>query len=93
MSEGVGWGAWEQGLRMFRGFRARIVATLGLAVGGLVWLILYAAFWAGRFAWYQNLAVILSTLVAVPAIVIGIWVAWGLRMHRYFWDDDRFDSW
>ena len=91
MSDGVEMGAWERGSRFFRGIRVRVVATLGLAIGGLIWLILYAAFWAARFAWYQNLAVILSTLVAVPTIVIGMWVVWGLRVRRYFWDD-RFDS-
>ena len=93
MSEGVGVSAWEHGHRIFRGIRIRLVATLGLVVGGLIWLILYAAFWASRFAWYQNLAVILSTLVAVPMIVIGIWVVWGLRVHRYFWHDDRTEWW
>lgn len=91
MSDGVGWGAWERGNRFFRGLRVRIAATLGLAVGGMIWLIGYAAFWAGRFAWYQNLAVILSTLIAVPTIVIGMWVLWGIRAHRYFWDDDRLE--
>ena len=76
-----------------RGLRARIVATVGLFVGGLCWVVLYLAFWAGRFAWYQNLAVVLVSVIAVPAVVIVMWVLWGMtvgrRFRAAFWEDDR----
>ena len=76
----------------FRGLRRRIVSTVGLLVGGLVWVILYLAFLAGRFAWNQNLAVVLATLLVVPAVVVVMWVSWGWAMGRRFhpacWDDD-----
>jgi len=76
----------------FRGLRARIVATVGLLVGGLCWVILYLAFLAGRFAWYQNLAIVLVSFLVVPAVVVVMWMYWGIgvgrRFGRAFWDDD-----
>ncbi len=72
--------------RFFRGLRRRVVATVGLLVGGLVWVILYLAFLAGRFAWYQNLAVVLATFLVVPAVVVAMWVSWGMAAGRRFHD-------
>jgi hypothetical protein len=76
----------------FRGLKVRIVATVGLLVGGLCWVILYLAFWAGRFAWYQNLAIVLVSFIVFPAVVIMMWIFWGMSVGRRFghafWDDD-----
>jgi len=76
----------------FRGLKARIVASVGLFVGGICWVILYLAFLAGRFAWYQNLAVVLVSVLIVPAVVIVMWVLWGMKVGRRFrdavWDDE-----
>ena len=76
----------------FRRLRARIIATVALLAGGLAWIVLYLAFLAGHFAWYQNLAVVLVSLIAVPTIVVALWVSWGLsmgrRFHRAFWFDE-----
>ena len=78
--------------RFFRGLKIRIGATVALFVGGLSWILLYLAFYAGRFSWFQNLAVILVSLAAVPTAVVAIWVSWGLsagrRFHHRFWSDD-----
>ena len=84
---------WERGRRMFLGLKIRIAATFALAIGGLVWILLYSAFWAGRFAWYQNLAVILSSVLVVPAVIIAMWVLWGIGLRRRIWLDSPFDSW
>lgn len=76
----------------FRGLRRRIGATIALLVGGLCWVILYLAFLAGRFAWYQNLAVVLVSFLVVPAIVVLMWITWGVGLARRFgrslWDDE-----
>jgi len=39
-----------QSVPFFRGLKVRLVATVGLLVGGLCWVILYLAFLAGRYA-------------------------------------------
>ncbi len=70
---------------LFRGLRLRILGSIALLAGGLVFLVLYLAFWGTHFAWYQNLAVVLSTLLVVPAALIAIWVAWGLGVGRRVW--------
>lgn len=84
---------WEQGRRMMAGLKIRIAATFALAVGGVVWILLYAAFWAGHFAWFQNLAVILSTLLVVPTVMIVMWILWGVGMRRRLRLDDPFGPW
>lgn len=75
-----------------RSVRRRIIATIGILAGGLATFVLYLAFVASRFAWYQNLAVGLTILIVAPAIVVGLWVSWGLRtvdrwVHPAPWDD------
>jgi len=76
----------------FHGLRRRLYATVALLVGGLCWVILYLAFLAGRFAWYQNLAIVLVSFIVFPAVVVIMWISWGLsvgrRFRRAFWDDD-----
>lgn len=89
------YGPWELGparaVPFFRGLRARVVATIALLAGGLGWIILYLAFLAGRFAWYQDLAVVLVSLIAFPASVIAMWISWGMsvgrRLRRAWWGD------
>jgi len=81
----------EEAGPFFRGLKARIVATIALLVGGLCWVILYLAFLAGRFAWYQNLAIVLVSFIVVPAVVVVMWIFWGMsvgrRFRRAFWND------
>jgi len=68
------------------GLRARIVATIGLLTGGLAFAVLFLAFFATRFAWYQNLAILLVDLMVVPAILIVMWISWGIGLGRRFHD-------
>jgi hypothetical protein len=84
---------WYRGGEPFRGLKLRVVATVGLLAGGLVWIVLYLAFLAGHFAWYQNLAILLSTFIVVPTLVIVMWILWGLGVgHRFRdWVDDAIE--
>jgi len=77
--------SWRNPVRpLVTGLKVRIVASVGLLVGGLVFVMLYLAFLAERFAWYQNLAVILSALLVVPVGVLLMWVLWGLSLGRRY---------
>jgi hypothetical protein len=84
---------WGRGRWIVRGWKGRVAATVGLLVGGLVGIVLYLAFLAGRFAWYQNLAIVFSTLLIVPTIVVMMWVFWGITVARRAgaWVNDRLD--
>lgn len=80
-----GWGtssASEGAFGIIGALRRRIFASILTVVGGVVFGILYLAFWATQFAWYQNLAVLLVDAIVVPTIVAGLWIAWGLGFAR-----------
>ena len=62
--------------------KARIVASILLVSGAAVFLLLYLAFVAERFAWFQNLAVVLVTAIVVPVGLVVMWVAWGLGLAK-----------
>jgi ABC-type amino acid transport system permease subunit len=74
----------DEAAPFFRGLKARIAATLVLLVGGLCWVVLYLAFLAGRFPWYQNLAIVLVSFIVFPAVVVVMWIFWGISVGRRF---------
>jgi hypothetical protein len=76
---------WEHGPRFFRGLRVRLAATFAIVVGAVVWIVYYALFWAGHFAWYANLAVLFATFLVAPIAIVAMWVAWAIGLHRRFW--------
>jgi hypothetical protein len=57
----------------------RVSASIMLAVGWLAFLILWLFFWAGDDI-YQNLAIILVSIIIVIGILAAMWVSWGLKM-------------
>jgi hypothetical protein len=68
------------------GLRTRIIATVGLLAGGLAFAILFLAFFATQVAWYQSLAILLVDLIAVPSILVVMWISWGVGIGRRFHD-------
>jgi len=62
-----------------RGIGARIAGTIIVGVGWLAFIILYLAFLAGDFNFWQNLAVFLASLLIVGGIIVVLWVTWGTR--------------
>jgi amino acid transporter len=64
--------------RLLRGLVARIVASIAIMSAGAVFIVAYLGFFAVRFPWYQNVAVVLSTLLVVPVALLVMWVLWGL---------------
>jgi hypothetical protein len=86
--------AWRNPVRpLLAGLRIRVAASAAFLVGGIVFVLLYLAFFAQRFAWYQNLAVVLSATLVVPVAIVVIWVMWGLSLgRRWATYDDAFDE-
>lgn len=72
-----------------RGLYRRILASASLVVGALVFTLLYLAFLAARFSWYQNLAVVVSVALVVPTALVLMWIAWafGFARRHAFYDD------
>ena len=76
-----------------RGLKTRVAATFGLLAGGLVAGLGFLVILAQRFPWYDNLAVLLGLLVAVPLSIAAIWASWGFGMRRRMrrvWQDGGF---
>jgi hypothetical protein len=78
----------EMGQSVLGGLKTRIIASVALLAGGFAFAVLYLAFYATQFTWYQNLAILLVDLVVVPALLAVMWVSWGMgvgrRFHRHF---------
>jgi NO-binding membrane sensor protein with MHYT domain len=70
--------------------KTRIIASIAALVGGAILVLLYLGFFAVRFPWYSNLAVVLSILIAVPALVLALWIHWGMSIGGRF--SRRFDG-
>ena len=82
MDDNFGRGPGPQWRSVVRGWRARVVATVGIFVGGLTAILLYVAFLASRWAWYLNLTIVLAVVLAVPTIVFVMWLSWGISVAR-----------
>ena len=64
------------------GGAARVAVSIVAGVGWLIFLILFLAFYADGFSIYQNLAIILASLLVVGAILGPIWAHWGIKTGR-----------
>ena len=51
-----------------------------VAVGWLVFLIVWFAFYATPYPWEQNFAIILLSIIVMFLLLGGTWAMWGIRM-------------
>ena len=61
------------------GLAWRVSLSIIIGVGWLVFLILWLAFYAPAFTLYQNLAIILVSILIVGAILGAAWASWGIQ--------------
>jgi len=61
------------------GLGTRIAGTIIVGVSWLAFIILYLAFLAGDFNFWQNLAVFLASLLIIGGIIVVLWVTWGTK--------------
>jgi hypothetical protein len=64
---------------LFGSLRRRILASIGVTVGWLCLTLLYVAFWAHGFSLLQSIVVVVVSLLVLGAILLGVWVSFGLR--------------
>jgi hypothetical protein len=60
----------------------RITLSMATAFGWLAFLILWLGFYAGEYNAYQNIAVIIGSVIGLVAINALVWVTFGLRMAK-----------
>lgn len=57
--------------------------SIGSGIGWLVFLIVWLFFYAGDYSGYQNLAVLILSLLVVGIVNGGDWAVWGMmKRHR-----------
>jgi len=57
---------------------SRIAGTIIVGVCWLVFVLLYFAFFAGSFDFWQNLAVFVVSMVVACGVLAVLWVRWVL---------------
>lgn len=65
-----------------RGMGWRISTTILLGVGWLVFIIIWLFFYASGFSIYQNLAILVVSLLIVAGGTAVLWVGLGIRMGK-----------
>ena len=58
---------------------SRITGTLLIGIGWLVFIVLYLAFFAGGFNFWQKLAIFIASGAIVIGIVSIMWVRWVVK--------------
>ncbi|MCZ7395625.1 MAG: hypothetical protein ABOK23_06845 [Candidatus Methanoperedens sp.] len=64
------------------GLAPRVTVSIVVLFGGLIFAIIYVAFFASSFSLFQKIAVILVALLAVTAILGVMWASWGIKFGK-----------
>ncbi|MGA2766980.1 MAG: hypothetical protein ABSF24_01515 [Candidatus Bathyarchaeia archaeon] len=59
-------------------FGSRVAGTVIVGVGWLAFILIWLAFYAGNFDFWQNLAMLLVSVIVAIGIVAVIWIKWAL---------------
>jgi hypothetical protein len=62
------------------GFSWRVGASIVIGLGWLSFMIVWLFFLAGPYSIYQNLAIVIVSLILGFGSLVAIWVSWGLRL-------------
>ena len=66
------------------GFAWRVSLSIIVGIGWLVFLILWFFFYATDYTIYQNIAIILVSILIMCAILGASWASWGIKYgHRF----------
>jgi hypothetical protein len=66
------------------GFGWRVSLSIIVSIGWLVFLILWLFFYASDFTVYQNIAIILASILIMSAILGASWASWSIKYGRKF---------
>jgi hypothetical protein len=59
-------------------FGSRVAGTVAVGFGWLAFILLWLAFYAGNFDFWQNLAMFIVSVIVAIGIVAVIWIKWAL---------------
>jgi membrane protein YdbS with pleckstrin-like domain len=63
------------------GLALRVVVSIIIFFGLLIFAIIYVAFFASSFSLFQQVAIILVALLVATAILGVIWTIWGINLE------------
>jgi len=66
--------------KMPPGLASRIAVSIVVGVAWLLFLVIFLFFYAGGFNIYQNLAIVIASILVVFAILGPMWVYWGIKV-------------
>ncbi|MCL6578330.1 MAG: hypothetical protein K6T73_02970 [Candidatus Bathyarchaeota archaeon] len=58
---------------------SKVAATVIIGVGWLAFIVLYLAFFAGNFDFWQKLAILIASGAIACGIVALMWIKWALK--------------
>ena len=64
------------------GLGPRVVVSIIVFFGLLIFAIIYVAFYAISFSLFQKIAVILVAILAAIAILGAMWASWGIKYGK-----------
>ena len=69
----------DEEMMMEPGFRWRVALSILVAIGWLIFLIIWLAFYADDYSIYQNIAIFLVSILVMVAILGPAWAHWGMK--------------
>ncbi|MCX9026363.1 MAG: hypothetical protein OIN85_09750 [Candidatus Methanoperedens sp.] len=64
------------------GLAPRVVVSIIVLFGLVIFAIIYVAFFAISFSLFQKVAVIVVALLAATAILGAMWASWGIKYGK-----------
>lgn len=64
------------------GLAPRVVVSIIVFFGLLIFSIIYVAFFAISFSLFQKIAVILVAILVATAILGAMWASWGINLGK-----------
>ena len=71
-----------------KGFKGRVWLSMILASILLVFLIVWFWYYAEPYSWYQNIAILIVSLLIIGGILGVSWAPWGIKYGSKFNDSD-----
>lgn len=64
------------------GLALRVVVSIILFFGLLIFAIIYVAFFAISYSLFQKISVVLVAILAASAILGAMWASWGIKYGK-----------
>ena len=74
----------EAALQQTEGFQWRVVVSAVVALGMVIFLIVWLFFYADGYSIYQNVAVVLVAILLMGGLQGALWAPWGMRHGSEF---------